>query len=162
METIKIKVKTNLYPLDVIYSTAYVFLDKSYVVLDGDPEKEIEVELALKKKGDLEKLKNDFLNELLNYAFYKNKLKETYSIRELILNKALFENIKDDDYLIGIPDGDFEDLEGIATPWEDKYDSDKNSSGEDDNLEEEFESFSPENDPEGIALPWDEKYGKDK
>jgi len=80
LSNIKIKKKGNLclvsinpklYSLDVIYSVAYVLIDRAYVSLDGDVKKKVMVELKPKKKYDLEKLGNEFKKELLNYLQYK-------------------------------------------------------------------------------------------
>jgi His-Xaa-Ser system protein HxsD len=126
---IEIKLDPKLYSLDVIYSTAYVFLDKAYIKLDGNPEQEVIVQLKTKNKDNTEKLKNDFYNELLNYAFYKRQTEKTGDIRKIILQKVLFTN---DNNICEECDEEFEfdDPEGIATPWEEKYgkDTDKNKS----------------------------------
>ena len=38
-------VNPKIYPLETVYSAAYTFLDKAYILLDGDPKKEIIVKL---------------------------------------------------------------------------------------------------------------------
>ena len=78
----ELKLNPKIYPLDVIYSAAYVFLDRAYIKLDGDPEKEIVVNIEGKKGEDLDK---EFMNELVNYGDYKNRAKETKKVRELRL-----------------------------------------------------------------------------
>ncbi len=118
-----LSINPKVYPLDVIYSAAYVFLDRAYILLDGDPEKEILVELKPKNEEDLEKLGRDFNNELVSYADYKKRSENTKKIREILLQRALITNDpsiiedsnveEDEDYL--------EDPEGIAIPWEEKY-----------------------------------------
>ena len=50
------KINPNLYSLEVIYSAAYAFLNKAYILLDGNPEKEILVKLKSKSNEDPEKL----------------------------------------------------------------------------------------------------------
>jgi len=94
-----VSVNPKIYPLDVIYSASYVFLDKCYILLDGKPEKEVLVELRPKnQKQDLEKLSREFCNELLNYATYKARAGKTKKIRETILKKVLLTNdLKIDD-----------------------------------------------------------------
>jgi len=127
-----VKVNPKVYPLEAVYSAAYVFMDRAYIVLDGDPEKEILVNIKLKSGGCLEKIGNEFNNELLNYADYLARAKETKKLREMFLQRAIITN----DPAMAEPeeDIDFDDLE------------------DDDALE----------DPEGIAVPWEEKYGKEK
>lgn len=124
----------NLYSLDVIYSAAYVFLDKAYVLLDGDPKKEVLVSLRPKEKNDIKSLKdiaNNFTNELINYSFYKKQAEKNIKLREAILQRVLFINdVQNKDQsqsiecetLKDISKEDFlEDPEGIAIPWDEKY-----------------------------------------
>ncbi|KKP27973.1 MAG: hypothetical protein UR15_C0033G0005 [Parcubacteria group bacterium GW2011_GWA2_31_28] len=131
-----LKVNPKLYPLEVIYSAAYVFLDRAYVLLDGDPKKEVIVKLMPKEKHDLKKLGGEFFNELINYADYNKRAKETKNIREMLLQRALITN---DPSVLQEGDGE---LDKIMGELDDNEDSDY--------LE----------DPEGIAIPWEEKYGK--
>ena len=131
-----LKVNPKLYPLEVIYSAAYVFLDRAYVLLDGDPKKEVIVKLMPKEKHDLKKLGGEFFNELINYADYNKRAKETKSIREMLLQRALITN----DPSVLQEGG--EELDKVMGELDDDEDSDY--------LE----------DPEGIAIPWEEKYGK--
>ena len=133
---ITVIVNPKIYPLETVYSAAYVFMDRAYIVLDGDPEKEILVKMKLKEEGSLENMGNEFNNELLNYADYLSRAKETKKLREMFLQRAIITND------VSITEPDFED----DTDFED-LDSD-----EDEYLE----------DPEGIAIPWEEKYGKDE
>ena len=110
-------VNPELYPLDVIYSAAYVFLDRAYILLDGDAKKEVLVQLKPKQECDLDKLGGEFSNELLNYAFYKTQSKKNEKIRNMIIERALLTNEQD-----SLIEGDYvEDPEGIAVPWEEKY-----------------------------------------
>ena len=123
-----IDINPKIYALDVIYSAAYVFIDKAYIILDGDPKKKITVLLKPKEDYDLEKLGMEFNNELLNYAQYKEKNTQNKPIREAIIQRALITNdpsliddgVFDDDEL----DDFLDDPEGIAIPWEEKYGKD--------------------------------------
>jgi His-Xaa-Ser system protein HxsD len=122
----KVSVNPKIHNLDVVYSAAYVFLDKAYILLDGDPEKEIIVTLKPKEGNDAEKLGLEFSNELLNYSHYKSKTKDLGAIRQAILQRALLiyetpKEIKPEETDKDL-DGDFlDDPEGIAVPWEEKY-----------------------------------------
>lgn len=124
-----VSINPKIYPLDVIYSAAYVFLDKAYVLLDGNPKEKVTVELKPKEKHDLEKLGREFNNELLNYAQYKKQAKLNAPIRQILLQRALITNDpslveKEDDLDLDDLDDDLdylEDPEGIAIPWEEKY-----------------------------------------
>lgn len=133
-----VNVNPKVYPLEAVYSAAYVFMDRAYIVLDGDPEKQILVKMTLKSNGSLEELGNKFNNELLNYADYLTRAKETKKIREMFLQRAIITND---------PDMAEQDL------------SDK----EFEDFLEDLEEDDSVDDPEDIAVPWEEEYGtKDK
>jgi len=113
-----LSINPKIYSLDVIYSAAYVFLDKAYLLLDGDPETEIIVKLKPKEEYSLEKLGDEFNNELINYSYYKVQSMKNQRIREAIIQRALLTNemaSKDTgaDYK--------EDPQSIAVSWEEKY-----------------------------------------
>jgi len=104
---------TKTYPLEAIYSTAYVFLDRAYVFLDGDPAKEVIIFLKGKRKlnkKQLQALKGEFCNELLNYLLRVEIAKRNKKIREFIIGTAL---------VSALPFS--KDPLEIAIPWEKKY-----------------------------------------
>ncbi|MDI6777703.1 MAG: His-Xaa-Ser system protein HxsD [Patescibacteria group bacterium] len=118
---------SKIYSLESIYNTAYVFLDRAYVFLDGDPEKEIEVHLKGKEELDgkkLEALQGEFLNELLNFLLRTKIAKRNKKIREYIIASALVSGLpnsfvspnEDKETKAGWQD----DPLGIAVPWEEK------------------------------------------
>lgn len=128
-----INVNPKVYPLEAVYSAAYVFLDRAYIVLDGDPEKEIIVKMKMKDGGAFENLGNEFNNELLNYADYFVRARETKKLREMFLQRAIITNDPgmvdpetegdiDFDDAENLDDDYLDDPEGIAIPWEEKYD----------------------------------------
>ena len=128
-----ISVNPKIYPVDVVLSSAYIFTDKCYVLVDGDPNEEIIVELRPKNKEEnIEIIGRDFNNELINYANYAVQAIKNERLREAILNRVLLTNSVEKN-----EDATNDYLEKEAKPW--KFD-----------------------DPEGIAKPWEEKYGKDK
>lgn len=115
-EHITISVNPKIYPLDVIYSAAYVLMDKAYIILDGDPGKKVIAEIRPKGKYDLIKLGREFNDELINYAVYKAQSEKNKGLREAFIQRALLTNlleVKEENYK--------EDPEGIAVPWEEKY-----------------------------------------
>ena len=152
-----IKINSKIYPLHTVYSASYVFLDRCYIMLDGDPEKEILVELRLKKDSNLELgvLAREFFNELLNYAFYEEQSRKNATLRNTLLRAALLSNVgvqefeseeekcnedlEDADWseIEDLEDEEFEDPEGIAVPWEEKYG--ENSQQEEKDSEEKIE-----------------------
>lgn len=120
---LQVRVNPKIYTLDIVYSAAYALLDKAYVVLDGDPKKEIIVEIRPKKNSELVNLGNDFNDELLNYAVYKKQSEKNAMLRQAIIQRALltngFEEGSEEDF------DDIDDPEGILVPWEEKYGKEK-------------------------------------
>ncbi|MBL7154901.1 MAG: His-Xaa-Ser system protein HxsD [Candidatus Portnoybacteria bacterium] len=122
--TIKFLLNLQDYPLEAVYGTAYVFLDKAYLFLDSRPSKKIEVFLKGKKKltkKQLENLKGEFLNELLNYTLRINLAKHNRKIREYIVGQALFSAVSEEEVAKEDEIGYENDPLGIAIPWEEKY-----------------------------------------
>jgi len=120
---IKIEINPEIYPLEAVYGAAYVFLDKAYLRLDGDPEKKVIVNIKSKNnlnKKELENLADDFLNELLNYGLRYRISKNNKKIREYIVGTALLFASGEDLEEKTKEDWQRDDL-GIAVPWEEKY-----------------------------------------
>ena len=103
-----VKVNPKIFPLDIIYSAAYSILERAYVILDGDPEKEVYVILKPKilEKG-LEELGYLFYNELLNAAFYTIQLVRNKELREALIRATT--PIEE------------EEFESIAKTWEERF-----------------------------------------
>lgn len=86
---LSVTVNPKIYPLPLVYQAADVFIDRAYVVLDGDPEKEIKVLIRPKSKGvSLERIAGDFNNELLNYAAYFVRSQVNKDLRNSIVERA--------------------------------------------------------------------------
>lgn len=129
---------TKTYPLEAIYSTAYVFLDRAYIYLDGDPTQEIVVSLKGKEKlnkKQLEGLEGEFQNELLNYLLRVEIARHNQKIREYIVAAALISSLPAD----------------LLT---------KSFQKEGEIAAKDIEDW--QKDPLGIAIHWEEKYGKKK
>ncbi len=123
---IVISVDPNLYSLNSIYGTAYVFLDRAYIYLDGDANKEIYVNLKGKEKltrEEMENLADEFLNELLNYSLRDQISKNNCKIREYIVGAALIGTSGESvNKSAELEEEDWKkDPLGIAIPWEEKY-----------------------------------------
>ena len=86
-------VNPKIYSIDVVYAAAYVMIDRAFVILDGDPKKEIKVEIRKKEDHhDLKELVRSFNEELLNYATYNVQSEKNKKIREMLLQRVLFTN----------------------------------------------------------------------
>ena len=120
---VELTIDPQLYPLEAVYGAAYVFLDKAYLRLDGNPKKKIIIKIKGKESLDREKLENlagDFLNELLNYTLRYKISKNNRKIREYIVGTALLSSLAE------APEAEEkeeweEDPLGIAVPWEEKH-----------------------------------------
>lgn len=86
----QLKVNPEIYGLSSIKSSSYVFLDRSYIVLDGDPSEEIIVNIKPKEDVDAKKMALEFYNELMNYEHYSDRVKENNEIIKRILQGVLF------------------------------------------------------------------------
>ncbi len=127
-----VSINPKIYPLEIIYSAAYTFIDRAYVIIDGDPSEELFVELKLKEKGDLETLGREFNNELVNYAVYAVQSVRTQNVRDALVEKVFSSNTED-----------ATTTQATETDVEDEDD--------------EFKGMDYENDPAGITKPWTSK-----
>ncbi len=111
-------VNPSIFSLEVVYSAAYIMIDKAYIFLDGNPKRSIDIEIRAKKENqDLKRLALEFNNELINYANYKQQNKENKEIREMILQRALQTNLITPEYT----EGNIKDPKNIKEAWsEDK------------------------------------------
>ena len=156
---IKIYLNPKLYNLETIYSSAYQLMETVNIILEGDPDVEVIVNLSYKEKDNTEKelteLAKEFSNKLINYSYYKINTKNKALLRSLLLKKS-FENIILEDI------GDDEESENQTKDEnctdckEDTSEIDTSVFEDEDDVDEEDFEFD---DPEGIAIPWEEKYG---
>jgi His-Xaa-Ser system protein HxsD len=115
-KSVYVSVNPKIYPLEVIYSAAYMFLEKAYVIIDGDPESEIIVQMKAKGEEDLKRMALDFQNELVNYAVYVIQAARTSDIRKAIVEKALSVVEQADEKEECECEADKDPL-GISKPW---------------------------------------------
>ena len=86
-----LRINPNIYPLERVYATAYIFLGKYHFILDGDKEKEIIVKVKSKdSKQDMDKFAHEFFEEILSITNYFNQLEKNKDIIKIVLQKALF------------------------------------------------------------------------
>jgi len=134
-----IRINPKIYPLDVVYSATYVFLDKAYILIDGNPKKEILVELKPKDKKNIS-IGEEFNNELLNYANHKMFFEKNKDIRNAIIQRALITN------------------DPSVLESKDKKEILKKAGQ---NLLDSLEKYENIEDEESISLSWEKKYAKD-
>lgn len=118
---VSVSINPKLYPLEVIYSAAYIFINQAHVMIDGDPKEEILVKLKPKTTMNLEVLGREFNNELLNYMTYLLRTARSQGIREEIVQRALATNAQVfQSSQIQTEKSYMEDPEKIAKPWKQK------------------------------------------
>ncbi len=89
---IRFSVDSKIYSKDVIFKACYALIDKIYVFLDSPVTGELVVYLKTKKKAtqkQLEKLRDEFLNELLNVSIRKNVSQKNQKAVEHIIGGAI-------------------------------------------------------------------------
>lgn len=154
-----VELSDEVYDLDVIYSASYQLLDDCYVVIDKKTDSRFEVMISLQKSEDINdmNLRNkakEFYNSLIDCKYYQINTASKETTRSLVLAKSLNyqidencnvaasnpNNLKeaqdeftDEDF--DDEDFEFDDPEGIAIPWEEKY-----SDNDDSALTDEIES----------------------
>ncbi len=82
----------KIYPIEAIHAAAYVFVDRCFVYLSGDSEKEMIVFLKGKKRMDKKQLaflQGEFLNEILNIMLREKIFKNNKTILEYIVGGAI-------------------------------------------------------------------------
>jgi His-Xaa-Ser system protein HxsD len=87
-----LSINPKIYSLAVIRGAAYVFIDRMYIRLDGNPDKKIKIFLKAKPEFDMDELPHltgEFENELLSYSLREQINKANQSIKELIVSRAL-------------------------------------------------------------------------
>jgi His-Xaa-Ser system protein HxsD len=130
--TLTLSLDIGLYPRDVLYAAAYVFLDRAYVLLDRDGSRFL-VHLRGKQALDettLRAMAGEFENELLAQALRHRVVKANQRIIDGITALAIGGATGRSDSggeelpLIDMEDpgddGFLDDPTGIAVPWEAK------------------------------------------
>lgn len=92
--SITFELQESVYPLDAIYGTAYLFIDRCYVFLTRPADAIVSVRLKSKDVAvtpeTLDALAGEFVNELLNQAFRARLAESTGKIREYYVSRAFF------------------------------------------------------------------------
>lgn len=137
---VELFIDPRIYPMEAIYSTSYIFIDRAYVFLDGDPSDKVKISLKGKESlngEELEQLRGEFLNELLNYTLRVKVTEKHKKVKEFIVSQALVSSLPKEN-------------------WDQLV---RSKLGGDTNSEKELDYMD---DPLGIAIPWEEKYGEEK
>lgn len=131
--TLTLALDAGLYPIDVLYGAAFVFVDRAYLLLDREGIEgkggRFLVHLRGKApmtKDQLQALSGEFGNELLAQALRRKIVKQNQKIIEEITTQAIAGAAGGSlptDFLDTSDDGlDFlDDPLGIAVPWEEKF-----------------------------------------
>lgn len=131
----------ELYPLEAVMGTAYVFVDRCYVRVDKVGADRVRASLSPKPGTSDEAMKaltGEFQNELLSQALRHRIAARHEKVREAIVVRALFGAAPVTDDSTALPTDEKLGVEPQFLPAEG-----------DDYLD----------DPLGIAVPWEEKYG---
>lgn len=127
---ITIAINPQFYPPEAIYGAAYVFMDRAFIFLDGDPKNQVLITLKGKEKLNQKKLNDlsgEFCNEILNYSLRNRISKNNQKIREAVVLRALSvmdqtERPPQQENKKNPPQEKWQnDTLGIALPWEKKY-----------------------------------------
>lgn len=89
-----VSVNPKIYSLGVIFSAAYVLLEKAFIVIDGNPEKQVIVSLKPKKEGSSKALAEEFNEQLINFAVNFDQSERTRKIREEFIKQAFLTHSK--------------------------------------------------------------------
>ena len=114
---------TKVYPLEVTIKAAYLFLDRCYVFMFHDEAGTLRVHLKPKPdwSGNLSDIVGEFLNELLNQSVRRQIASESQNLRELIMARALYEEVLETTPIEAPAGGDGEaareDVLGIGRDW---------------------------------------------
>lgn len=142
--TMTLSLEAGLYPIDVLYGAAFVFIDRAYVLLDRHIDakdgKSARYIVHLRGKGKLSEaqlrdIAGEFGNELLSQALRRKVVKANQKLIEDIATQAISGAAGGSlpaDFLAGGDDDNLDFLEdplGIAMPWEEKF-SKKKKDGE--------------------------------
>lgn len=126
----QLRIDTHVYSIEIIRRTAFTFVEHCYVFLAWEDEQHMTITLTTKRSGSdesyLKNIAGEFANEALNQSLRDQLMKDTRSLRELIVGRALFAAVSQpgpaDDLDFLDDDLDFlDDPLGIAVPWEDKF-----------------------------------------
>ncbi|MBN2881597.1 hypothetical protein JXM83_06130 [Candidatus Woesearchaeota archaeon] len=115
-------INPKIYPLKVVYQAAYILMDKASVILGGNPDEVIKVEIRpLDDSVGLGELIRLFNDELLTYASYFVFSEDSKKFRDFLMTNLLANATSESK--IPSPNNDshsdIDDVEKIFEEWED-------------------------------------------
>lgn len=114
--SIKINLDSKIYPLEAIIGAGYAFIDRAFTFLDSEKKNKISVTLKSKSQAKkTDKLRDEFMNELLFNMERINAAKRNKKIREFIVGRALFSAV---DFTDSVTMSSEDDPLGITVPLE--------------------------------------------
>lgn len=123
---IKIALDNKIYNIEAILNACYTFIERAYIFLDSDSQGR-KITVLMKSKQNfspkkIERLKGEFMNELLHNALRYTISKNNKKLREYIVGRALYSALPASEVASSEEKLDYiEDPLGIAVPWEEKY-----------------------------------------
>ena len=122
---IEFVIDEQVYPRDALLGTAYLFIDRCYVLLTRPADAKVGVRLRTKADADpatLEALAGEFANELLNQVLRHRIGESTRTIREYYMARAFFTDPATSTIDALLAELDAEELADdpleISVPWE--------------------------------------------
>ena len=117
----------DIYPRDVVYGAAYLFVDRCWLFLQRPADRQIEVRLKPKSSDGiteqtLEALAGEFANELLNQLVRHQVGNATRDLRDYYMARAFFQDDTRASIDALLAELDAEELQEdeleVSVPWE--------------------------------------------
>jgi His-Xaa-Ser system protein HxsD len=82
-------VNPELYSIEAVLNAAYLLTERAYVIVDGDPDRRLSVEIRPKGKEKPKQLAMEFGNELVSAQVYIMESARQAKLTETIVGEAL-------------------------------------------------------------------------
>lgn len=124
----RIQYSKEFYSKEALLKAAYHFTDRAYIYL-GVEDNSFFIDFSAKDGivFDIDKLENEFKNELLAQVIHQTVSKETTALRELLVARALSSTMVDDSASSDVntdnetmPAAEQDELNAIAKDWFDE------------------------------------------
>ncbi|MCK4881404.1 MAG: hypothetical protein KAS92_00095 [Candidatus Omnitrophica bacterium] len=86
----ELRINSKIYSKEILFAVGYVFLDKVYILLDGEKDNIIVYLYPQKKSANLKTLSLEFCNEMINYGHYFSRSENNAEAIKTIMQRALF------------------------------------------------------------------------